>query len=450
VRMTGKDIPIKTMQTSLRGIANRAANDKRHRFGDLYRLLNVANLKESFFKLRKDAATGIDGVTFEEYERDLDQNLSDLVSRLKTKRYRAKLIRRKLIPKPGSKKKRPLGIPVLEDKILQRAVADILSAIYEQDFHDGSYGYRKARSPHQALYAIRDIIYSTDIGCVVEADIRGFFDNVDHDWMIKMLEERINDRALTRLIRKWLKAGILEEDGSVIHPGTGTPQGGIVSPVLANIYLHYVLDHWFEKVVKQQCKSGCHLVRYADDFVCLFEDPEEGERFYHAMGARMEKFGLELAEEKSGIKPFSRWRDQRGKKSFEVLGFEFRHTVNWKGKSVVEMRTSRKRMQSSVQQFTAWLKQNRHLKKRKLIAKLKCKLKGYWNYYAIRGNSRSCSDIWRQFGKLIFKWLNRRSDKKSFTWEQFNRFMKREGLTAPKVRQPVMKQEEMELVVGIV
>lgn len=438
------------MQTSLRGIANKAANDKQHQFGDLYRLLNEANLRESFYKLRKDASTGIDGVTFREYEKNLDTNLTCLVDRLKAKRYRAKLVKRKLIPKPGSSKMRPLGIPALEDKLLQRAVADILSAIYEQDFHDCSYGYRKGRSPQQALDIIRSTIYDEDINCVVEADIRGFFDNIDHDWMIKMLEHRIKDNAFVGLIRKWLKAGIMEEGGKVIHPATGTPQGGVVSAVLANIYLHYVLDHWFEKQIKRENRGTCLLVRYADDFVCLFQDPEEGETFNIKLGARMEKFGLELAEEKSGVKPYSSWREQDGKKSFEMLGFEFRRTINWKGNCVSERRTSRKRMQASVKKFTIWMKEHRHQNKRKLIATIKQKLNGYWNYYAITGNSKSISAIYRLFEKIIFKWLNRRSDKASFTWDQYSRFKKRVGIKAPKVRQPAMKQEEMKLVVGVV
>ncbi len=438
------------MQTSLRGIANKAANDKQHQFGDLYRLLNEANLRESFYKLRKDAATGIDGVTFRYYEKNLDENLTCLVVRLKAKRYRAKLVKRKLIPKAGSSKMRPLGIPALEDKILQRAVADILSAIYEQDFHDCSYGYRKGKSAYQALDSIRTTIHDENINSVVEADIRGFFDNIDHNWLIEMLEHRIKDNALIRLISKWLKAGILHEDGKVIHPATGTPQGGVVSAVLANIYLHYVLDHWFEEQIKRENRGVCHLVRYADDFVCLFEDQEEGETFNIKLGARMEKFGLELAEEKSGVKPFSSWREQKGKKSFEMLGFEFRRTINWKGNCVLERRTSRKRMRSSVKIFTKWMKQNRHQNKRRLIATLIKKLNGYWNYYAITGNSKSVSAIYRLFDEIIFKWLNRRSDKRSFTWDQYRRFKARMGIKAPRVRKPVMKQEEFKLVVGVI
>ena len=266
-----------TMPTSLRGIANKAAEQKRYRFGDLYRMLNEENLRWSFYQLRKDAACGVDRVTFEDYESNLDDNLADLVERLKHKRYRAKLVRRKYIPKPGSDKSRPLGIPALEDKILQVAVANILSAIFGQDFLGCSYGYRKGIGPHDALDDLQQSLYNGQYHWVVEADIRGFFDNMNHDWLVRMLEERVDDRAFVRLIRKWLRAGILEEDGRVVHPATGSPQGGIVSPVLSNIYLHYVLDLWFEKEVAKGCLGQCKLVRYADDCapraLRLFEPP---------------------------------------------------------------------------------------------------------------------------------------------------------------------------------
>lgn len=439
-----------TMRTSLRGIANKAANDKQHRFGGLYRMLNEENLRECFYQLRKDAASGIDGVTFQEYEEDLDHNLEDLVERLKAKRYRAKLVKRKLIPKAGSSKKRPLGIPALEDKLLQRAVADILSAIFEQDFLPISYGYRKGKGAHGALDLTREIIWEEDINCVVEADIRGFFDNIDHHWMVEMLEERISDRSLIRLIRKWLRAGILEEWGEVVHPRTGTPQGGLVSPVLANIYLHYVLDLWFERKVKASCEGYCEVVRYADDFVCLFQSQEEGERFYIELGARMEKFGLELSEEKSGVKPFSSWRELDDTESFELLGFEFRRTINWKGNRVLERRTSPKRMRASVTGFSEWIRANRHLPKRELEASLRRKLQGYWNYYAISGNSRACNQVYEQWDKLLFKWLNRRSDRRSMRWDQYARYKKRIGIKRPRVRQGRPVQLEFELTVGVV
>jgi RNA-directed DNA polymerase len=252
------------MQTSLQGIAQRAKEQKKHRFQDLYRMLNEGYLLECWRYIRKDAAYGVDKMSAEEYERDLEENIRDLVERLKRGSYRAKLVRRKYIPK-GEGKMRPLGIPAIEDKLLQVAVKRILEAIYEQDFLRCSYGYRPGIG---ALDAVDKLTVKLQFGrynYVVEADIKSYFDNVDHEWVERMLEERIDDRPFLRLIKKWLKAGILEPDGEVIHPVTGTPQGGIVSPILANVYLHYVLDLWFHKVVKKYCRGEACLIRYADD-----------------------------------------------------------------------------------------------------------------------------------------------------------------------------------------
>ena len=421
------------MQTSLRGIANKAAEQKRHRFGDLYRLLNVENLRWSFYQLRKDAASGVDRVTFQEYEKKLDENLTDLVDRLKQKRYRAKLVKRKYIPKPGSAKMRPLGIPALEDKILQVAVANILSAIYGQDFLDCSFGYRKGIGPHDALEALRKELQFGGYHWIVEADIRGFFDNLDHDWLVEMLEQRVDDRAFIRLIKKWLRAGILEEDGSVIHPQSGSPQGGIVSPVLANIYLHYVLDLWFEKEVTKSCRGRCKLFRYADDFVCAFESAAEASAFEAHLKERLAKFGLEVAEEKTRTVKFTR-RGGKENGKFDFLGFEFRWGLSRNGNPVVKRRTSPKRLQTSLKKFTEWIKSNRSLKVRYLIGKLKRMLAGYGNYYALRGNSRSVGIYFRCVSVLLFKWLNRRSQKRSYTWKGFNRLLKRFGVSCPKVK----------------
>lgn len=252
------------MKTSLRAIAKKAAEQKKYRFQDLYRLLNEENLRWSFHPLRRDAACGVDRTTWAEYERSLEENLSDLVNRLKQKRYRAWRVRRKHIPKPGGRK-RPLGIPALADKILPVAVATILNAIFEQDFRDCSYGYRRKRGAHDAIRGLQRELWNRNLHWVVEADIRKFFERIDHDWMVRMLEERVEDRALIGLIKKWLKAGVLEEDGRIEHPATGSPQGGVVSPVLANIYLHYVLDLWFEKRVKRASQGEAVLYRYADD-----------------------------------------------------------------------------------------------------------------------------------------------------------------------------------------
>src|SRR3989449_6198517 len=285
-------------QTFLRAIAEKAYSHKRHRFGDLYRRLNRDVLRLSFFRLRKDAASGVDGVTFQEYEKNLESNLADLEGRLKRKAYRARLVRRKYLPK-GYGKLRPLGIPVLEDKLLPMAVTQILLAIYEVDFLPCSYGYRPGVSAHDA---IRDLSQELQFGrhhFVVEADIKGFFDNLQWEWLERMLEQRIAAGAFLNLIRKWLRAGILEEDGKVIHPQTGTPQGGVVSPVLANIYLHYALDLWFERVVRPQQQGRCRMIRYADDFVACFEYRHEAEGFEKGLKTRLAKFGLEVAADKT-------------------------------------------------------------------------------------------------------------------------------------------------------
>jgi RNA-directed DNA polymerase len=393
------------MSTSLRGIANRARKDKKARFQNLYRLLNEENLRESFYELRKTAAAGIDKVTFQDYEKNLEGKLSNLVQRLKEKRYRAKPVRRKYIPKADGKK-RPLGIPALEDKVLQRACAKILNAIYEEDFLDCSWGYRPGRSAQRASYELETALH------------RGKYDNIDHDWMQRMLEERVDDRAFIRLIRKWLKAGIMEEDGKMIHPATGTPQGGIISPVLANIYLHYVLDRWFNEVIKAESRGAIYLIRYADDFVCALQYREDAMRFKQELPSRLEKFGLEVAEEKTKMHRFSRFGgDDNGK--FDFLGFEFRWIKRRSGKHGVQRRTSVKKKRVSIANFSQWIKENRHKPMEKLMRTVSSKLRGYWNYYGVQGNMKSLSQVYHECKKLLFKWLNRRSQRRSYTWEGF-------------------------------
>ncbi len=257
-------------QTSLRGIAIKAKVFGQHRFQDLYKCLNYRFLMDCWKDLNKKAASGVDQVTAEAYEKNLEANIQALAEKLKQKRYRAKLVRRCYMPKENGKE-RPLGIPVLEDRLVQLACSKILSLIFESDFVDTSYGYRPKRSAREAIEDLQFNLQFGKIGYIVEADIRGFFDNIDHDWMLQMLRERIDDEAFLSLIRKWLKAGILDRDGKVIHPESGTPQGGIVSPVLANIYLHFGLDLWFEKRVKPNCKGSAFILRYADDFICGFQ-----------------------------------------------------------------------------------------------------------------------------------------------------------------------------------
>jgi group II intron reverse transcriptase/maturase len=396
-------------------------------------LLNEEHLRDCFYQLRKNAAPGVDGVTFEQYEADLDMNLAKLVERLVLKRYHAKLVRRKHIPKANGKL-RPLGIPALEDKLLQLAVARMLEAIHEQDFLECSWGYRTGRGAREASRELAARLYRGKLGSVVEADIKGFFDNISHAWMLRMLEERINDRALVRLIGKWLKAGIMEETGEVKHPVTGTPQGGIISPVLANIYLHYALDLWFERVVKKQCQGEVYMIRYADDFVCAFQYMTDARRFEGQLKERLGKFELEVASEKTRTLRFGRFAPEPHK-AFEFLGFEFRWQKLRTGKVGVKRRTAPKKLRASVKAFTEWIKTNRHKPLGRLMKTLAAKLRGYWNYYGVRGNMRSMTQFHGQCQRLMYKWLNRRSEKRSYHSAQFNALWIKHGIPVPRIRE---------------
>ena len=418
--------------TSLRAIAKKAVQDKTHRFGGLYRLLNQANLRECFFQLRKDAAPGVDGVRFEEYERNLDENLRSLVQRLMNKSYRARLVRRKYIPK-GNGKLRPLGIPALEDKLVQLAVAQLLSAIFEADFLPCSYGYRPGRSPHDAVNGLTDTLYRGRFEFVYEADIKGFFDHLRHDWLVRMLEQRINDGAIIRLVRKWLRAGILEEDGRIEHPESGTPQGGIVSPVLANVYLHYALDLWFERKVRKVNRGQSRLFRFADDFVCCFDYRHEAEAFSQAVKERLAKFGLELALAKTQTLRFGRQGGGHNGR-FDFLGFEYRWEESRQGFVIVKRRTSRKKLRGAVERFTEWIREHRHQKLRQTMKTVAQKHQGHWNYYGIIGNSESLSDYRTLTLRALYYWLNRRSQRRSHTWQSFNRLLKRFGVPLPRIQ----------------
>lgn len=418
-------------QTSLRAIANKAVQNKTHRFGGLYRLLNEANLRECFFQLRKDAAPGVDGVTFEDYENNLDENLRSLVERLKNKSYRARLVRRKNIPK-GHGKLRPLGIPTLEDKLVQFAAAQILSAIFEADFLPCSYGYRSGRGPQEAVRDLTETLRRGRFEFVVEADIKGFFDHIQHDWLERMLEERIDDGAMLRLVRKWLRAGILEEDGRIKHPETGTPQGGIVSPVLANVYLHYVLDLWFERKVRKENRGQSRLFRFADDFVCCFDYRHEAMAFEQAVKERLGKFGLELALDKTQTLRFGRGGGGHNGR-FDFLGFEYRWEKSRKGFAIVKRRTSRKKLRGAVERFTEWIRKERHGKIGELMKVVAAKHRGHWNYYGVIGNSKSLGQYGFQTCRILFKWLNRRSQKRSYTWGTFNRLLKRFAVPPPRI-----------------
>ena len=394
-------------------------------------MINGPMLYRCWQRIRKNAAYGVDKVSAEEYGKHLTGNIRQLVDRLKRKSYRARLIRRHYIPK-GNGKMRPLGIPVVEDKLLQLAVVQILEAIYEQDFLRCSYGYRPKVGALDAIDKLTIKLQFGRYGRVVEADIKGFFDNIDHERLLEMLAERIDDKALLQLIRKWLKAGVLDTNGEVIHPAAGTPQGGIVSPILANIYLHYCLDEWFQHVVKKHCRGEACLIRYADDFVCAFEREGDAERFYQVLGKRLEKFGLELSAEKTRVIAFDRGQSEQ--EGFEFLGFEFRWGQDRQGKAHVKRRTSRKKLRSSLDRFTEWCRQKRHCPVKDWFKELKPKLQGYYNYYGGSGNHASLQQFFGEAMQILRKWLNRRSQRKSYSWEGFRQLIEHFQVPRPRIR----------------
>jgi RNA-directed DNA polymerase len=422
-------------QTSLRGIAKKAVQDKTYRFRNLFGLLTVGFLFWCWGFINKKASAGVDRIDARMYEEHLIGNIEQLVEQIKGKTYRTKLVLRKYIPKLGGKL-RPLGIPAIADKLLQLAVAKILEAIYEQDFLGCSYGYRPNTG---ALKAVKDLSQALMFGryhYLVEADIKGFFNNIDHDLLMEMLGKRIDDKAFLNLIRKWLKAGILDK-GQVICPLTGTPQGGVVSPILANIYLHTVLDVWFYETVQTHCRGQVYLCRYADDFVCAFEYEKDAQRFYEALEKRLNKFNLEVAENKTHLLVFSRSKIRNGL-SFNFLGFEFRWGLNRRINNrlripIIKRRTSREKLYASLANFKVWLKKSSRLPKDILFAMLNRKLRGYYNYYGIIGNYKSLGSFVYRVTQALFKWLNRRSQRKSYNWEGFKELVEHFGIAKPRI-----------------
>ena len=437
---------IESVLTSLQAIAKKASEQPEYRFRNLFGMLNEDMLKDSWRDIRKNAAFGVDGISAAEYELNLDENIHQLVDELKRKHYRAKNVLRRYIPK-GNGKLRPLGIPATQDKLLQISVKRILEAIFEQDFLLSSYGYRPGVSALDAVDKLTVKLQFGKYNYVVEADIKGFFDNIDHEWLLKMLAERVDDKSFLWLIEKWLKAGVLDTDGKVLHPETGTPQGGIVSPILANIYLHFALDLWFQKVVIPRCSGEACLIRFADDFVCAFEKEEDARRFYEALGERLGKFKLELSAEKTQIIPFSPKRDL-GSTSFNFLGFEFRWGLDRAGKPHVNKRTARKSLKNSLARVKLWCKDNRHRRLPDLFKALNAKLRGYFNYFGVYGNLPSLEEFWYHVTGYVKKYLNQRSQRKSYNWEGFKQLLAQFGVVKPHiVNRP--KRERRPFVPGV-
>ena len=424
--------------TKLRSITQRAREDPTCKFTSLAHLLTADFLAECFRELKRDKAPGVDGVTVREYETKLEENIDNLVARLKAKQYRPQPVKRVYIPKPNGER-RPLGIPAIEDKIVQLALKKILEAIYEADFCDVSYGFRPNRSCHDALDTVDTIIMTQPVNYVVDMDIEKFFDTVDHDRLMECLSQRIADPSLLRIIARFLKSGVME-DGTYQETDRGTPQGGILSPVLANIYLHYALDLWFEQEVKKQVNGFAQLVRYADDFVVCFQYSSDAEAFGKALRERLAKFGLKISEEKSRIIAFGRSACQQARKegkkcaTFDFLGFTLYCDKDRNGGFKVGRKTASKKFRQKMKVMNQWLKGTRNRVKLKAWwPLLKQKLVGHYQYYGISGNIKGLQRYHHQTVGLVFKWINRRSQKKSYNWSQFNQFLARNPLPKPKI-----------------
>ena len=329
-----------------------------------------------------------------------------------------------------------LTVPVLEDKLLQIAVTQILLAIYEMDFLPCSYAYRPGRSAHDAIKDLSQELQFGGHNFVVEVDLKGFFDKLQWEWLERMLRQRISDGALLNLIRKWLRAGILEEDGKVIHPQTGTPQGGVISPVLANLYLHYTLDLWFQRVVQPHQRGRCWIIRYADDFVVCFEYRHEAEAFEKALKERLGKFGLEVAADKTKLLRFGHNGGPHNER-FDFLGFEFHWEPDRQGKPRVKRRTATKKHLAALQRLKDWIKQHRSEKLGWLMKTLSSKLRGTWNYYGLIGNFRRMQLLYNETCRALYKWLNRRSQRKSLSWSALNRLLARFQVPPPRIVEKV-------------
>lgn len=383
------------------------------------------HLRASYEGIDPGAAAGVDGVTKGEYGKELERNIEDLAERLNRMGYRPKPVKRKLIPKAGSNKKRPIGMPCVEDKIVQKSVSEVLAQIYETEFCESSYGYRPGRTAHDALDELGRTIQQKKVNYVVEADIKGFFDHVNQEWLMKFLEHRISDDRVLRLVRRMLKGGVME-DGMVKASDEGVPQGGSLSPLLTNVYLHYALDLWFERVFRGQCRGEAYYFRFADDFVACFQYREDAVRYLREMEGRLKKFNLEIEPSKTKLLEFGRFAEERARRrgkepeEFDFLGLTHYGGKTRNGKYKVKRRTSKKKYRAKLKEWKEWLKKERsHLKKGELLLKAKQKLEGHLNYYAITDNRRRCGDYRQQVEKLMYKWLNRQSQRRSYTWVRF-------------------------------
>jgi len=396
--------------------------------------IDIEWLEEAFRRTRKDGATGTDGVTAAEYEKELQGNLRRLLDRAKSGTYRAPAVRRVFIPKGDGKQTRPIGIPTFEDKVLQRAVHMVLEPVYEQEFHDCSYGFRTGRSAHQALGSLRGQMMEMGGGWLLEVDIKSFFDTLDHQHLQELLRRRVRDGVLLRLIGKWLNAGV-QHEGQVTRPEAGTPQGGVISPLLANIYLHEVLDEWVEKEVRPRLGGRCFLIRYADDFVLGFSREEEARRVHDVLPKRFGKYGLTLHPAKTRLVRFERPNSKgtNEPESFDFLSFTHYWARSLWGHWVIKQKTASSRFTRSLNRIGEWCRRRLHAPIHEQHRHLSRALRGHYEYFGIIGNSVALGRFSYEVHRVWHKWLARRSQR-GMTWEVFTTLVQRYRLPAPRVR----------------
>ena len=422
------------ISTKQERIAELARQSPEMPFTNLAHHIDVDFLCEAFRRTRKDGAAGVDGQTWADYEQGLDENLPSLLNRFKSGTYQAPPVRRTNIPKGSGTETRPIGIPTLEDKVLQRAVTMILESIYEQDFHDSSFGFRRGRSAHGALKSFRDQAMAFDGGWVIDLDIKGFFDALVHKHLRDFLDIRVRDGVIRRVIGKWLNAGVMES-GQVTYPDSGTPQGGVVSPLLANIYLHYALDNWFLTEVQPRLRGRSFMVRYADDVLIVVQQESDAQRMMEVLPKRLGRFGLTMHPVKSRLVPFEKppfvQRDQGDEVgpqtpgTFNFLGFTHYWGRTRKGGWAIKVKTARDRFQRTLAALNAWCRDHRHWPVAVQHAKLSLKLKGHCAYFGLTGNSQCLSAVGHRAESIWRKWLNRRSQRNSMPWWRFVLLLKR-------------------------
>lgn len=418
------------------------ANVTDRKVQNLASYLNTDTLAAIHKTMKSGKASGIDQVTKEEYETNLKENLENLVKRMKSGSYKPNPTRRVYIPKETKGKMRPLGISCYEDKLVETAIAQILEQIYEPKFYNESFGFRPNRNCHMAVREIIEMVQYRKTNYVVEADIREFFDHVSHEWLMKMLEHDIADKRFLEIIEKFLKAGIME-NGKYLDSESGTPQGNGASPILANIYLHYVLDNWFDVIVRRQCEGECYLIRYCDDFVCCFQNKWEAEIYRKRLEERFHKYGLGLAEEKTRILEFGRFarknregRGERKPETFDFLGFTFYCGMDGKKQFYrCRVKTSKKKLRSKIKRMKEWIKAHRAIPLELIFKTVNAKLRGHYQYYGVTDNTREVKKYLTQTKWLLFKWLNRRSQRKSYNFDTFyNGLLRTFPLLEPSIK----------------